>query len=288
MLTLSVSESAGWLRHFQQAWKTITTDPLILSWVTGYRIPFARIPVQDKNPRFMELSPHDMGVLRQLLPQLASKGVITPCVDMPGQFVSPIFLEPKPDKTFRVILNLKNLNSFISPIHFKLEDYRTATRLLTPNCFLATLDLKDAYYLIPVHATNRKYLRFRFGETLYEFTCLPFGLCTAPYVFTKLLKPVVSLLRGLGYASVLYLDDFLLLGATQEACTRNVAITCKLLSTLGFLFSAKKCHFPPTTRVKYLGFIFDSKTMMLELPDTRRSSLIHLVQKVERCTHLSI
>ena len=44
------------------------------------------------------------------------------------------------------------------------------------------LDLKDAYYSVPVNPQHRKYLRFEF----YEFTCLPNGLASAPRVLQKL------------------------------------------------------------------------------------------------------
>ena len=45
---------------------------------------------------------------------------------------------------------------------------------------MAVLDLKDAYYSVPINPQHRKYLRFEFKE----FTCLPNGLASAPRVFT--------------------------------------------------------------------------------------------------------
>lgn len=68
-------------------------------------------------------------------------------------------------------------------------------KLLTKNMFLESLDLKGAYHLIPIHQRHRKYLRFVFPGQLYEYTCFPFGLNTAPYLFNKLLKPVLYYLR---------------------------------------------------------------------------------------------
>ena len=76
---------------------------------------------------------------------------------------------------------------------------------------MSTLDLKDAYFLIRIHDTSRKYLRFIFNDRLYEFNVLPFGLSTAPFVFTKIMKPVIKLLRSCGYMSTVYLDDILLM-----------------------------------------------------------------------------
>ena len=217
-----------------------------------------------------------------LLPSLLEKGVITPVQPCEDQFVSPIFLEPKPDGSFRLILNLKALNKFLTAPHFKLEDSRTAQRLMRPNCFLATLDLKDAYYLVPVAHEHRKYLRFLFRERLFEFSCLPFGLCTAPLVFTKLMKPVVASLRAKGFLSILYLDDFLVFGDTFELAVANIAATCALLTRLGFLFSGKKCHFPPSQRCQYLGFVFDSRDLSMELPELRRTKVRCLVRRMEK------
>ena len=82
--------------------------------------------------------------------------------------------------------------------HFKLEDRRTVVKLVTPYCFMATLDLKNAYYLVSIANADHKFLRFCFNNQLYEFTCLPFGLNTTAYTFTKILKPVVAYLRFKG------------------------------------------------------------------------------------------
>lgn len=113
---------------------------------------------------------------------------------------------------------------------------------------LTTIDLKDAYYLIRIASSDRKYLRFLFEDVLYEFNCLLFGLSTAPYTFTKILKPVISYLRELGYLSVIYLDDLLLLGETHATCLKNVQETSKVLESLGFILNKEKSRMEPATR----------------------------------------
>ena len=89
----------------------------------------------------------------------------------------------------------------------------------------------------------RKYLRLSFEDTLYEFNCLPFGLDIYPFVFTKIMKPVVSHLRGKGLSSVIYLDYFLFFGTTFEDCLYNVQTSIKLLQSLGFVINYKKSFF---------------------------------------------
>lgn len=53
---------------------------------------------------------------------------------------------------------------------------------------MASIDMNDAYYPIPVKSEDRKYLRFTWEDQFYEFTCLPNGLCVPPRQFTKVLK----------------------------------------------------------------------------------------------------
>lgn len=89
-----------------------------------------------------------------------------------------------------------------------MEDIRTVTRLVTKNCFMCTIDLKDAYFFVRVNTNSRKYLRFVFENILYEFICLPFGLCSALYMFTTLMKPIISALRKMNVIIYIYLDDF--------------------------------------------------------------------------------
>ena len=73
--------------------------------------------------------------------------------------------------------------------------------LLNPNDWMTTLDLKDAYFSVPVAQRDRKFLCFQWQQKLFEFQCLPFGLSSAPRVFTKLLKPILAWMRQEGDSS---------------------------------------------------------------------------------------
>ena len=79
-----------------------------------------------------------------------------------------------------------------------MDTFQSAMKLIRPACFMASIDIKDAYYSIPVADKDRKFLMFEPKATFYQFTCLPNGLSCAPRAFTKILKPVYSHLRGLG------------------------------------------------------------------------------------------
>lgn len=89
--------------------------------------------------------------------------------------------------------------SFVTHHHFKMGSLQTIIKLVTPNCFMASIDMKDAYYSIPTKSEDRKYLRIKWADQLYEFSCLPNGLSCAPCQLTKILKPPLSALHKQGH-----------------------------------------------------------------------------------------
>lgn len=244
-----------------------------MSWVKGYKLPFSIIPSRTDNPSVYPRSEQERINFDVSIDKLLKINAISQCGPVDGQFLSSIFLVPKPNGSNRFILNLKCLNKFIKTQHFKMEDYRTASKLLTKNCYMASIDLKDSYFFIPVHKSHRKYLRFRYNDVIYEFNCLPFGLCTAPYVFTKLMKPILEFLRSRGMISVMYLDDILCIGRDYSECVDIVQHTKELLESLGFILNMEKSCLVPKTSCTFLGFVFDSEKMTLTLPKHKKTKI---------------
>ncbi|KAI8441239.1 hypothetical protein MSG28_014886 [Choristoneura fumiferana] len=118
-------------------------------------IPFISKPYQGNTPIncFSQAEKADMQLAIQNLKDL---GAITICSPSRDQYLSKIFLTPKPNGAKRFILNLKNLNKFVEKAHFKMEDYRTAARIIPKGGFMATIDLKEAYLLIPIAKPDRR------------------------------------------------------------------------------------------------------------------------------------
>ena len=104
----------------------------------------------------------------------------------PDEFISPIFLLPKKDGTYRMILNLKRFNQYVAYHHFKMDTLDTVIKLMKPGCYMASIDLRDAYYTVAIHPDHQKYLKFVANGVFYQYTCLPNGLASAPQIFTKL------------------------------------------------------------------------------------------------------
>ena len=165
--------------------------------------------------------------IEQAIETLKEKGAIKMCKAEKGQFLSPYFLVPKPDGSFRFMFNLKKFNSHVKSVHFKLEDLKPVTKLISSGDHMVSIDLQDAYLLVPVHKQSQKYLKFEFRGNMYKFVCLPFGLSTSPYVFPKILNPVMKILRSQAYRSVIYLDDILCIGSHYD-CLNNKCADIKV------------------------------------------------------------
>nr|CAH7760283.1 unnamed protein product [Callosobruchus chinensis] len=276
---VKVGKSAGRLKYFYHHWKDLTNNKQILSWLEGVKFPFIKSPSQAFAPKEPNWSLKEQELISHSIGKMLKSGAISKVRPYKGQFLSKYFLIPKKDGTSRFILNLKNLNQYIATSHFKLEDHRVVARLIERNCCMAKIDLQEAYFSVPVYKKHRKYLRFSFNSQIYEYNCLCFGVSCAPMIFTKLLKPVVNFLRQSGFLSVVYLDDFLLLGNDDTECAANVSQTISLLEHLGFIINYDKSLLVPSHTCNYLGFLFNSIDLTISVPEEKSKDLIALMER---------
>ena len=89
---------------------------------------------------------------------------------------------------------------------------------------MAKLDSRDAHFSVSIVENHQKFLQFYWRNQLFQFICLPFRLSSAPYVFTKLLRPILTFLRDKGVRCLMYLDDMLILGRTAEELNHNFTL----------------------------------------------------------------
>ena len=97
------------------------------------------------------------------------------------------------------MINLSTLNSFVRCHHVAknedvvhgakmVQDVKVVADSLRPLNFMCKIDLRDAYFAVPIHPAHHKLLCFQFRNVTYQFKCLSFGLTSAPRVFTKVLQ----------------------------------------------------------------------------------------------------
>ncbi|KAL1914109.1 uncharacterized protein VTP21DRAFT_1109, partial [Calcarisporiella thermophila] len=228
----------GRLRKFRNAWRGIPAPLWIREIIReGYKIQFW------KEPRFNHLSPpkrlckisrvlegsefqrfqiklpaDHQGVkaiseeVRSLLEKQAIEEVPR---DTPG-VVSNIFVTSKSSGKLRPVVDLRLLNQSVKKERFKMETLQSILPLIHKEDWLTSIDLKDAFLHVPVHQESRKYLQFIWGDRKYQFKVLPFGLTSSPRIFTKVLRPVLTVCRNAGIRVAAYLDDLLIAASSIE------------------------------------------------------------------------
>ncbi|XP_069586293.1 uncharacterized protein [Ranitomeya imitator] len=154
-----------------------------------------------------------------------------------------------------------------------MESIRSTIKLLFPNCMMGAIDLKDAYYHLPIHDRYQKYLRVAVtinGEIHhFQYTAMPFGLSTAPRIFTKIMLEVMAYLRQKETLIVRYLDDFLVIGNSVTQCADRLAHAISSLQDLGWIINTNKSRLTPLSCQAFLGFHLDSVSQKCLLPQLR-------------------
>ena len=256
-------------------WKALTKDQWILDAVQGYKIEFDLEPWQNSPPKEIRFSKEEEILVDEEASNLLKEGAIVPSAPEPDQFISNIFLVPKPNGRFRPVINLKSLNQFVHYEHFKQETFPYVLELIQRNDFFTVLDLHSAYFSIPMHLQSQKYLKFIWRGVLYTFISFCFGLSSSPRVFTKVLKPVFALFRQLGMRCSYYINDSLKMHADRLICQSNANFMYQKLCCLGFVNNEEKSCLVPCQRTKFFGFILDSVLFMVFLPPEK-------VEKIEK------
>ena len=182
-------------------WVKITQDPWVLETIQGYRVPFSQQPYQPYPPRALTHSQAEEALMQQEIQSMLEKHAIEETTPRGHGFLSTIFLVPKKDGGQRPVINLKSLNKFVYTEHFKIEGIHILRDLLRAGDWMTKVDLKDAYFMVPIHEEDRAFLKFSFKEKVYQFKCLPFGLACAPWVFTKTLKATCCSVETTGNAT---------------------------------------------------------------------------------------
>ena len=117
------------------------------------------------------MSPVQKEILSTEVNALLRRGIIVRREYELGEFVSSVFTTSKQDGSHRFILNLKQFNLCVQHIHFKMEGLSDVLNMMRPGIWMASVDLRDAYYSIFVHEEDQKFFSFAWGENYYRFLC---------------------------------------------------------------------------------------------------------------------
>ena len=211
---------------------------------------------------------------------------------------NPIGLIPKPHQPgkFRLIVDLSapcgfSVNDGIAPALCSLEyiSVDEAARMMARcgrGALMAKTDLKSAYRHVPVHPADQHLLGLEWNGTTYLDRALPFGLRSAPKLFTAVADGLSWALYHVGVHNVVhYLDDFLLWGPSgSPLCAENLQTTVSMCERLGLPVAPEKTV-GPTTAITFLGIELDSVAQEVRLPAEKLARLRESLSRFEHKRH---
>ena len=267
----------GRLRKSIQFWREIDAPSFIVDTIEfGYKLPLLQIPpsfVATNNNSALQESEFVESAISELL----SLECITE-VFAPPAVINPLSVSIQKSGKKRLILDLRHVNQYLFKSKFRCEDVSIPREVLNPGDFMFSFDLKSGYHHVEIFPGHRQYLSFSWnfssGVTRYfQFSVLPFGLSSAPYLFTKLLKPLVKKWRTEGKSIVVFLDDGLGAAADHtKARISSLSVHADLLKS-GFVPNEEKSLWEPTQVITWLGTVIDTSQCIISATDTRIQSL---------------
>ena len=190
-----------------------------------------------------------------------------------------IFVVQKDSGSWRPIIDLSTLNTFIVSQRFHMETPQSVLRSIRQADWMISLDLQDAYLQVPIHPESRRYIRFIMGGVPCQFRVLCFGLTTAPQVFTRLMAPISAILHRYGIRMLLYLDDWLILAESRDTCIQARDGLLHLCEELGLRVNHDKSSLVPSQTMTYLGMQILSVRFIAKPTETRVTNLLNIIEE---------
>ena len=221
-------------------------------------------------------------LLNDMLLELLQKNAIREAPPNSRAFFSRVFLVPKKNGKMRLVIDLSMLNEWLACPTFKMDHAQVVRDALAPDMWATSIDLSDAYLHIPIHEAFWKYLVFQVGDRLYQFMVLPFGLNTAPRVFSEVMKVIKRWARLLGMLLFQYLDDWLQLNLCRRSLAHQTSLLLQKCEELGLLVNLEKSETVPLQEIVFLGDLLDFSTGFIFPTQERFASIRDKILKVTR------
>ena len=265
----------GNLKKNLDFWKNvIKANSFILSVIEqGYKIPFISVPTSINLRNNMSAFKHSKFV-STAIHELIVSGCITEQSSRPF-CVNPLTVSVNKNGKERLILDLRHVNKFIKKQKIKFEGSKEALQYAKKGNFMIKYDLKSGYHHLDINKNFQKFLGFSWiedeKEKFYVFTVLPFGLSSAPFLFTKMMRQIVKYWRSLSYPVIVYLDDGWCCH-DFENCQKLSENIRKDLKSAGLVVNEDKSIWNPVKKLEWLGFLWDLELGSVEIPKKKIES----------------
>ena len=186
------------------------------------------------NPRRVPLALEKKG--DELIDKLVEQGVIRPSH---SPWNAPIVVVQKKNGDIRMCVDYRKLNAVTLRPVFPIPDAVQLFDTLEGATFFSSLDLSQGYYQVPMAEEDIQKTAFATRKGQFEFLRMPFGLCSAPATFQRLMHTV---LRNENWRRcIIYLDDILVFGRTLEEHCDRLRTVLQSFRAASLKLSPEKC-----------------------------------------------
>lgn len=198
--------------------------------------------------RHWPYSPAMQKIINDEIDRMLSLDVIEESI---SPWSSPLVLVQKPGKN-RVCLDARKVNGVTKKMAYPLPHVDGLLSRLADTRFISSVDLKDAFWQIPLDMNSREKTAFVVpGRGLYQFKVMPFGLCNAAQRLCQLMDQVIP--HQYRDKIFVYLDDLLVVSSDFDEHLRLLKLVAEKLSEAKLTINVEKSKFC-LRETKYLGY----------------------------------
>lgn len=232
--------------------------------ITKHRI------ITEENARPLRQSPYRVSTrereaMKRQVDEMLRDDIIQPSK---SPWASPVVLVKKKDGTLRFCVDYRRLNKITRKDVYPLPRIDDALDRLHNAKYFSSMDLKTGYWQIEVDERDREKTAFITPDGLFEFKVMPFGLCSAPATFQRVMDTVLA---GLKWQTCLvYLDDVVVFSSSFDEHLRRLEAVLQAIKTSGLTLKPEKCRFA-YEELLFLGHVISKSGVR---PDPRKTAAI--------------
>ena len=211
------------------------------------------------------VSSHEREAIRTQVEDMLGDYIIQPTK---SPWAAPVVLVKKKDGTLRFCVDYRRLNKITKKDVYPLPRIDDALDHLCHAKYFSSMDLKTGYWQIEVDERDREKTAFITPDGLYEFKVMPFGLCTAPATFQRVMDTVLAGLKW--HTFLVYLDDVVVFARNFDEHLARLESVLEAIRTSGLTLKPEKCRFA-YEELKFLGHVVNAEGV---LPDPAKTSAI--------------